>query len=549
MDVAQSLALEQQLRYMHADTLSTQDVDAAIRKLHCGKVDGCFDGLSSDCFKHAPVILHMHLCMLFQACLLHGYFPQAVCDMQFVPRFKSGKINHCDADNYRAISQGSVLFKLFEIIFLFKFQNLLNTHQNQFGFKKGHSTMACVWAFKEVVLYYVFRGSDVFACFLDCSKAFDTVNYAVLFQKLIDCGIPRNYLRLLFYCYTSQRGYVRWGSADSTKFQISNGVRQGGILSPIFFNIYIKNLIDKFSTSNLGCHFAGMFMGAFAYADDIVIMAPSLFSLRKMMRLCELYAAGHFLSFNSSKTVCMHFPAGRRNCTVSQFHVVLCGQTVLFVDRYCYLGVWVNPLLDDNAHFRTLVADFYRKFNACYVKFCFCDRTVLLHLIVSYCTSFYGSVCCMLDTAQFTCLSVAWNKCTRRALGVPYRTHVSLLPAISGVCLASVQIKSRVLKFAYQCVTSGNPAVQCLARFSLRSNQHVMGSNVSLILRDLNGSVHDMVRNPSLLLHFKTTLFHLQFPAPLTRTASFILDILESDAPCILTDAEQLEILSYLCCD
>ena len=118
----------------------------------------------------------------------------------------------------------------------------------------------------------------------------------------------------------------------------------------------------------------------------------------------------------------------------------------------------------------------------------------------------------MLDTAQFSCLTVAWNKCTRRALGVPYRTHVSLLPAIAGVSLASVQVKLRVLKFAHQCITSDNPAVQCLARFSLCSNQHVMGSNVSLILRDLNGSVHDMVRNPSLLFHFKTSLFYSQFP-------------------------------------
>ena len=94
--------------------------------------------------------------------------------------------------------------------------------------------MSCVWAFKEVVLYYVFRSTAVFACFLDCSKALDTVNYVVLFHKLIDCGLPHSYLRLLYHCYASQRGYVRWGDADSSKFRIRNGVRQGGILSPIF---------------------------------------------------------------------------------------------------------------------------------------------------------------------------------------------------------------------------------------------------------------------------------------------------------------------------
>ena len=90
----------------------------------------------------------------------------------------------------------------------------------------------------------------------------------------------------------------------------------------------------------------------------------------------------------------------------------------------------------------------------------------------------------------------------RRALQVPYHTHVSLLPAISGISLASVQVKSRVLKFAYQCVTSENPTVSCLARHCLRSNMHVLGSNVSLILRDLKGSVHGMVRSPLHLFYF-----------------------------------------------
>ena len=80
-------------------------------------------------------------------------------------------------------------------------------------------------------------------------------------------------------------------------------------------------------------------------------------------------------------------------------------------------------------------------------------------------------------------------------------------------------------------------------------NLHVLGSNVSLILRDLNGSVHDMVRRPSLLLNFKNILIHSQFPDPSVRSAAFIIDILDNDVPCLLTDMEQYDILYYLCCD
>ena len=71
-------------------------------------------------------------------------------------------------------------------------------------------------AVKEVILYYVLRASAIYACFLDCSKAFDTVNHDVMFRKLVDCGLPCGYLRLLHHCYANQRGYVRWGNAVET---------------------------------------------------------------------------------------------------------------------------------------------------------------------------------------------------------------------------------------------------------------------------------------------------------------------------------------------
>ena len=78
---------------------------------------------------------------------------------------------------------------------------------------------------------------------------------------------------------------------------------------------------------------------------------------------------------------------------------------------------------------------------------------------------------------------------------------------------------------------------------------HILGGDVSLIVRDMNGSVHDMVHFPSLILHHKNKLFQSQFTDPLAGTAAFIIDILDSDDSCILSDAEQYDILSYLCCE
>ncbi len=76
----------------------------------------------------------------------------------------------------------------------------------------------------------------VFGCFLDASKAFDRVNHTVLFKMLLDRNLPCTVLRFLFSWYKDQELAVRWNSNLSETFGVTNGVRQGGVLS--FFSLH-----------------------------------------------------------------------------------------------------------------------------------------------------------------------------------------------------------------------------------------------------------------------------------------------------------------------
>ena len=129
--------------------------------------------------------------------------------------------------------------KLLEILLLDRLSNYLLTSSNQFGFKAKHSTDTCIYILKEVIDRYVGNQSSVYLCFLDASKAFDRVNHHTLFNKLIKRGVPGYLVRILVFWYSTQEMTVRWGSTISKCFKVSNGVRQGGILSPYLFNIYI----------------------------------------------------------------------------------------------------------------------------------------------------------------------------------------------------------------------------------------------------------------------------------------------------------------------
>ena len=72
-------------------------------------------------------------------------------------------------------------------------------------------------------------------CYLDASKAFDKINQCVLFSKLLVKNIPNGIVRFLFVWYAKQNFYVQWNNNMSNQFNVSNGVRQGGILSPYLF--------------------------------------------------------------------------------------------------------------------------------------------------------------------------------------------------------------------------------------------------------------------------------------------------------------------------
>jgi len=104
--------------------------------------------------------------------------------------------------------------------------------------------------------------------------------------------------------YQSQHLQTKWNGFTSDAFSVSRGVRQGEVLSPILFTLYIDDLLKELSQSGVGCYWENIFVGALAYADDLTLLALSPSGLRKLLAIGEKSGSVLRLTFNLDKTQC-----------------------------------------------------------------------------------------------------------------------------------------------------------------------------------------------------------------------------------------------------
>ena len=143
--------------------------------------------------------------------------------------------------------------------------------------------------------------------FLDALKAFDRLVHSGLFIKLMERNIPMVFLRIIISWYDGLSCRVKWDGQHSQWFCVTAGVRQGGILSPDFYSIYVDSLINILKSSGVGCYIRDMFAAALFYADDMEILSPSIKGLQQLLDICGLYCREWDICLNAKKYKNMYF--------------------------------------------------------------------------------------------------------------------------------------------------------------------------------------------------------------------------------------------------
>ena len=402
--------------------ISAENVIDAVMCLKGGKSPDD-DEISAEHFLNAPFLLFLRLQQLFIAMLAHSFVPNQFALGSILPLVKDTSGNHSDIGNYRGITISPIASKIFEHLLKGILSPFLETNALQFGFKKQSSTMHATYCLKQTINHYVDSGSRVFCAFLDASKAFDRLVHAGLFIKLISRGIPKIFLDIIIFWYSHLQCRVRWDDTYSDWFFITAGVRQGGILSPDFYCLYVEDLIAILKSKNVGCHILSIFLAALIYADDMAILAPSVKGLCILLDACSDYCNQWDICLNTRKSKLIYF--GKR-CS-DLYSPSLNGTPLDWVDSCAYLGVCLVSALHFKCSATERIRKFYRCANAIFRIDGRSDDLTMLSLVETHCVPIltYGiEIAEFFDASQRSKIRAAYNSIFRKIFG--YRQYESV---------------------------------------------------------------------------------------------------------------------------
>ena len=261
------------------------------------------------------------------------------------PIHKSGV--KTDPSNYRGISVMSCLGKLFSSILNLRLKEYVLTNNilcdEQLGFREGNRTSDA-----HIILYSLIRhychnnGRKLYSCFVDFKKAFDSIPRGLLFEKLLNLGVKGKFFNAIKTIYVNDNCCVKVGDKITSAFVANQGVKQGCILSPLLFNIFLSDLPKMFRGTE--CRPAMLnnerCISCLFWADDLVLLSESNEGIQEMISKLVKYSSMNHLEIYVEKTKAMIFnKSGRFNMMTYK----LDNQFIRTTNSYKYLGFIITP--------------------------------------------------------------------------------------------------------------------------------------------------------------------------------------------------------------
>ena len=290
--------------------ITEEEADKVISKLKNFKAGG-YDEILPEMIKYGGEGTNIALTKFFNIILETGIIPNEWKIGSIFTIFKGGNGKITNPNDYRGITLTSTLAKILESIILKRLSNYSNlcnlNHPNQAGFTKNRSTIDQASVLLFTLQARKTKKLPTFCLFIDLQKAYDRTPTMGILKCLYDNGITGKTFNLIRNWYKDNLNSVRTEYGQTYTFAQQIGLKQGSVLSPFIFNLYISNLANEIEKSNIGMYINDIYIGILLYADDLVLIADSIEELQKMANIIESWCNKNRLIINIKKTKTIYF--------------------------------------------------------------------------------------------------------------------------------------------------------------------------------------------------------------------------------------------------
>jgi Txe/YoeB family toxin of Txe-Axe toxin-antitoxin module len=299
-----------------------------------------YDGITAKIFKESYQYCLDPLLKITNLVLIQGIFPHELKIASVTPIFKNKDPSLFS--NYRPVSVLPLLSKIFEKLTYNRILSFLNDnnilYKLQFGFRNNYNTSLALIYLVDKIKMALDEGKFVLGLFIDLSKAFDTVNHAILLDKMYNYGIRGNAYNLINSYLSERRQFVCFENSKSECLKINCGVPQGSILGPLLFLIYINDLpnVSEKIFSVLFADDTNFFIDGKDINKLVSVMNNEINKVINWMR-------SNKLSLNIDKTKYVIFKTPNKRCNVTN-DITVNNQVIDRVESIKFLGV----VLDEN---------------------------------------------------------------------------------------------------------------------------------------------------------------------------------------------------------
>ena len=446
------------------------------------------DGITVEHLSHGmSESLSFVLAHLYSVILSNAVVPNEFASGLVIPVLKKPTSDPNIPNNYRPITLSSVHSKIVELLIM----PSNDTCNLQFGFKEGRGTAFISSTLHDCSAYYKAKGSPFFLCSLDAEKCFDSIWHDALLFKLWPV-LPVHYWLLIYRWYKKSTATVSWNGKISRSFQITRGMRQGSVLSPTLFNIFLDELLQKLQTLPNGIRVFDLPINCCTYADDITLLSATVPGLQRLINLCVSYADKYRFKFNKKKSKCMvlgkNILTETPKWTIDQSHI----ETVNEVD---ILGINFHQSLNNSRHVdNRITACRKRMYGLASIGMSYpglsTDVKTYLWNSVGAPILTYGMETLDISKTQAKKLLSAQGSVVKRVMGIPKRSHHNNLIQALGIKATTDTINNNTLNLYYRLFQCDSPArdLQCqfLAHYLL-TNERFQGTIIDRII-NLGGS-------------------------------------------------------------